>query len=286
MTTASAAFDVESISADFGVRLHVSAERILDVGVPEQCLALLNRYGVLVFPAIGVSDEAQVAFSNRMGTMQASQLRSVGDNPADRLGIYPVTLDPSRAKYIDYILSNENWHMDGTTYRVPPKATCLKCEMPASSGGDTEFANLFAAYDALPAAQKQRLEGLRVVHSVETTNRKTHKNPSAEDVERWRRQGPPHEHPLVWKHGDGRTSLVIGATADHIVGMDWSEGKMLLDELLAWSTRPEFCYRHRWSRGDMVIWNNCGLLHRAHHYTADSGRLMHRTTIMGTEAIA
>jgi alpha-ketoglutarate-dependent taurine dioxygenase len=112
------------------------------------------------------------------------------------------------------------------------------------------------------------------------------KNPSVLDLQRWLKDGPPTEQPLVWKQSDGRRSLVIGSTADHIVGMDLEEGRALLDELLQWCTQARYCYRHQWQKGDMVIWNNCGLLHRAHHYTVDSGRLMHRTTIMGTEAIA
>jgi alpha-ketoglutarate-dependent taurine dioxygenase len=277
---------VEPITPNLGVRVFVSAEHILDEAVPERCLSLLDEHGVLVFPQVCVSDEAQVAFSNRLGRMQGSILRSVADTVADNLGIYPVTLDPARAKFIDYIQSNEHWHMDGTTYEVPPKATNLKCEVPPGSGGDTEFANLFAAYEELPASRKSQLAGLRVVHSAAAANLKTFRNPSAEDLQRWNRDGPPLEHPLVWEQSDGRTSLLIGSTADHVVGMDPAAGRALLDELLAWCTQSAYCYRHRWQKGDMVVWNNRGLLHRAHHYTVDSGRLMHRTTIMGVDAIA
>jgi len=276
----------EPIAAGLGVYIKLAADRILDEGVPEKCLELLNQYGVLVFPRIAVSDEVQVAFSNRLGKMQGSKFQKKTGNTAEDLGIYPVTLDPGRAKYIDYILSNEHWHMDGTTYAIPPKATNLKCEVPASSGGDTEFANLFAAYENLPAAEKLRLEKLRVVHGAETANRRSFKNPSEEDLQRWRKDGPATEQLLVWQQADGRKSLMVGSTADRIVGMELEAGRALLDELLAWCTQPKYCYRHQWKKGDMVIWNNPGLLHRAHHYTVESGRLMHRTTIMGTEAIA
>jgi len=277
---------VEPISRDFGARVLVPAAHILDAGVPERCLELLDAWGVLVFPRIAVSDETQVAFSNRLGTMLGSKLRPKADTAADNLGIYPVTLDPNRARFLDYIHSNEHWHMDGTTYAIPPKATNLKCEVPPASGGDTEFANLFAAYAELPAARKSQLRDLRVVHSAEAANARYFTNPSAEDLQRWRRDGPPREQPLVWTQADGRKSLVIGSTADHIVGMDQEQGRALLDELLAWCTQPRFCYRHAWQQGDMVVWNNCGLLHRAHPYTVDSGRLMHRTTIMGAGSLA
>lgn len=276
----------EPISPNFGARVLVSADALLDPGVPEQCLDLLNRFGVLVFPGIAVSDDVQVEFSNRLGKTQGSKFSTGSEKPADKLGIYPVSLDPSRAKYIDYIHSNEHWHMDGTTYAVPPKATNLKCEVPPSSGGDTEFANLFLAYDALPAERKSALDKLRVIHCAVAANLRYFNNPSVLDLQRWMNDGPPTEQPLVWQQADGRRSLVIGSTADHIVGMELAEGRALLEELVAWCTQPQFCYRHAWRQGDMVIWNNPGLLHRAHRYTADSGRLMHRTTIMGVEAIA
>lgn len=277
---------VEPITPAFGARVLISAEHLLDDGVPEKCLSLLNEYGVLVFPGIAASDETQVAFSNRLGKMERSKLRSIGETDNEGLGIYPVTLDPGKAKSIDYILSNEHWHMDGTTYEIPPKATNLKCEVPPSTGGDTEFANLFLAYNDLPESRKAQLENLRVVHSAATPNLKTFKTWSILDMQRWLTDGPPTEQPLVWKQADGRASLVIGSTADLIVGMDLEEGRALLAELLEWCTQPRYCYRHHWQKGDMVIWNNPGLLHRAHHYDMGSGRLMHRATIMGAEAIA
>jgi alpha-ketoglutarate-dependent taurine dioxygenase len=272
---------VEPVTDKLGAYVHVTAARILDQGVPEKCLELLDEYGVLVFPRISVSDEVQVAFSNRLGRMRGSRLRPEADTAADALGIYPVTLDPARAKFLDYIHSNEHWHTDGTTFEHPPRATSLKCEVPPRSGGDTEFANLIAAYEDLPALQKSRLENLRVIHSAEAANRRFFKDPSGDDLRRWRNDGPPREQPLVWHHENGCKSLLIGSTADRVVGMNTEEGRRLLDELLEWCTQARYCYRHRWQKGDMVIWNNRALLHRAHHYTADSGRLMHRTTIMG-----
>ncbi|WP_439133564.1 TauD/TfdA dioxygenase family protein [Pseudomaricurvus sp.] len=277
---------VESISPELGARVYVAPDHLLDEGVPEQCLELLNKHGVLVFPAIGISDELQVEFSNRVGKMKPSKIYSSGNGEEKSLGIYKVTMDPKRAKFIDYIVSNEYWHMDGTSYAIPPKATNLKCEMPSSSGGDTEFANLYLAYEQLPAEKKAQIDDLKVVHGVVAANLRWCKNPSLVDLERWMRDGPATEQPLVWKQADGRSALVVGSTADHIVGMDLDEGRALLKELLDWCTQPQFCYRHQWQQGDMVIWNNPGLLHRAHPYTQDSGRLMHRTTITGTEALS
>ena len=277
---------LEPLAFGMGAEIKLPAEHLLDEGVPEQCLQALNQYGVLVFPEVGLSDEDQVAFSKKLGTMEASKFSKDGNSEIDELGIYPVSLDPSKAKHLDYIHSNEHWHMDGTTYEVPPKATNLKCIVPPSRGGDTEFANLFAAYEALPAAKKKQIENLRVVHSAAAAVSRYFDKPTEEDRQRWHRNGPPTEQPLVWKQADGRASMVIGSTAEGIVGMAPAESQALLDELLEWATQPQFCYRHHWKKGDMVIFNNPGMLHRAHHYDVESGRLMHRTTIMGAEAFA
>lgn len=101
---------------------------------------------------------------------------------------------------------------------------------------------------------------------------------------RWRSRRT-HEHPLVWTHRSGRKSLVLGASADYVVGMDVDEGRALLEELLQRATVPERVYRHGWSIGDTVIWDNRGVLHRAAPYDPDSSREMLRTTVRGDEPI-
>jgi alpha-ketoglutarate-dependent taurine dioxygenase len=100
----------------------------------------------------------------------------------------------------------------------------------------------------------------------------------------WRKR-PAKTHPLVWQHRSGRRSLVLGATTDHVVGMGRDEGRALLDDLLARATEPERVYRHEWNVGDVVIWDNRGVLHRACPYDPTSPRDMHRTTFAGDEAI-
>jgi alpha-ketoglutarate-dependent sulfate ester dioxygenase len=101
---------------------------------------------------------------------------------------------------------------------------------------------------------------------------------------RWRAR-PTHEHPLVWTHRSGRKSLVLGASADYVVGMDRDEGRALLQELLDRATVSDKVYSHTWSVGDTVIWDNRGVLHRATPYDASSRREMLRTTVLGDEPI-
>lgn len=95
---------------------------------------------------------------------------------------------------------------------------------------------------------------------------------------------PDKTHSLVWTHKCGRKSLVVGCHAAHVVGIDRAESDALLLELLDWVTQPQFLYWHDWTPGDMLIWDNTGVLHRATPYPLDSGRMMHRTTLMGEEA--
>jgi alpha-ketoglutarate-dependent taurine dioxygenase len=179
------------------------------------------------------------------------------------------------------------WHIDGctpTNGECPQKATVLSAVQVASRGGETEFANSYAAYDAFSDDEKERFGAMRVVHSLEASQRRVNPDPSPEQLARWRGR-PTHEHPLVWTHRSGRKSLVLGASADYVVGMDRDEGRALLADMLDRATRPELVYSHQWSVGDTVIWDNNGVLHRAAPYDAGSSREMLRTTVLGDEPI-
>lgn len=245
-------------------------------------LDALEDNGVLVFPGLHLDPVAQVAFCRRLGEVDHS---SDGHHPV--AGIYPVTLDKSKNSSAAYLRATFDWHIDGCTPtgdEYPQMATVLSALQVAESGGETEFASSYGAYDHLGDDEKQRLESLRVVHSLEASQRRVTLDPSPELVARWRSR-PTHEHPLVWTHRSGRKSLVLGASADHIVGMDLDEGRALLAELLDRATRPDLVYSHTWSVGDTVIWDNRGVLHRAAPYPENSPREMLRTTVLGDEPI-
>lgn len=276
---------IEPITEKLGARILNPAAELLEDGAAEQILTALNHYGVLLFPEVFLSDEQLVTLTASLGDMKAATVTADGSGPSE-MGIYRIALDKADRSHQDYVRGNDYWHMDGTSYEVPGKGTLLKCESPPAKGGETDFANLFAAWEALPEARKRQLEGLRVVHCMEAVGLKMYEQPSDEDLARWNAVFPPTEQPLVWHQQDGRTSLVIGSTARGIVGMDKAEGTALLQELLDWCTRDEFTYRHHWRRGDLVIFNNPGLLHRSRPYDEAAGRVMHRTTLKGHEAFA
>jgi alpha-ketoglutarate-dependent taurine dioxygenase len=120
---------------------------------------------------------------------------------------------------------------------------------------------------------------------LEISQRYWHPEPSYAELRAWQKM-PPRTLPLVWKHRSGRKSLVLGATASHVEGIDLREGWALLTRLRDWATQPQFVYRHEWKLGDVVIWDNTGTMHRAMPYPLDSGRLMHRTKLHGEEPFA
>jgi alpha-ketoglutarate-dependent taurine dioxygenase len=245
-------------------------------------LEALEDNGVLVFPELHLEPQAQVAFCRRLGEIDHS---SDGHHPV--AGIYPVTLDKSKNASAAYLRATFDWHIDGctpTSDEPPQKATVLSAKQVAERGGETEFANSYAAYEAFSDDEKLRFDALRVVHSLEASQRRINPDPSPELVAKWRAR-PTHEHPLVWTHRSGRKSLVLGASADYIVGMDLDEGQALLAELLDRATQPDLVYSHKWSVGDTVIWDNNGVLHRAAPYDPDSPREMLRTTVLGHEPI-
>ena len=277
---------VEPIDERLGAYVEIAADDISADGAPEMIMDALNKHDVLVFPEVHMTDEQFVGLSDHFG--EKHELLATQDgSEVSKKGIYRIELD-AKAKdknQLDYIAGNDFWHTDGTMYNVPGKSTLLKCERPASEGGHTEFASLFAAYEALPEERKQQLEDLRVIHCFEAVGVRLYDAPTEEDFARWSAAFPDTEHPLVWHQKDGRTSLLIGGTASRIVGMSQEDGRKLLDDLLDWCTQEQFTYLHKWKKGDMVMFNNPGLLHRSHPYNEASGRIMHRTTIKGMEAI-
>ena len=150
-----------------------------------------------------------------------------------------------------------------------------------SQGGDTQFANMYAAYDALPSRMKARIDGLRVVHEYisSRTNKWVVQLPTAE-----RAAMPRATHPLVRTHPEThRKALYLASRMEQIVGLDRTESDELLDELVAHAIRPEFQYRHVWRQNDLVIWDNRCTMHKANaDYSEGERRLMHRVIVAGT----
>jgi alpha-ketoglutarate-dependent taurine dioxygenase len=269
----------EKLGATVGAEvLGVDRDRLLqDDSLPAAVMAALEEHGVLVFRELQVDDETQIAFSKKLDDVGKAE-------PAAAPSIYIVSLDPAKSRTAAYTRGTFHWHIDGAQDDVPTKATMLSAHVIAATGGETELASTYAAYDDLSDAEKQEFESLRVVHSFEASQRLVNADPSPQELARWREKADK-EHPLVWRHRSGRHSLVIGVTASRVVGIDEDEGRSLLADLLARATVPERVYRHEWAVGDLVLWDNTGVMHRACPYDPSSAREMHRTTMSGDEPI-
>jgi alpha-ketoglutarate-dependent taurine dioxygenase len=267
---------------------HVGLEIIGAVGAdlvePSAANALgaaLDGRGVIVYRELHIGDDDLVALSRLLGEVVVPPTRE------HRLPeIATITLDASKtSEALAYFRrGNFLWHIDGASDSLPQKATLLTAREIDDAGGDTEFASTYAAYEALPDADKELIADLQVVHRFGAAQRLAHPDVSTEEQESWRRW-PDRVHPLVWTRPNGRRSLLLGATADEVVGWPAEEGRALLDRLLAWSTRPEFVLRHQWRPGDLVIWDNTGMLHRVMPFEPTSRRVMHRTTLVGELAV-
>ncbi len=277
------ALDVRPLSETIGAEVvGVDGERMAkDPELAAAILEALEANGVLVFRRLRLDPEHQVAFCRHLGEVDCS----ASHHPVP--GIFRVTLDTKKNANAEYLHATFHWHIDGCTPEgdeAPQMATILSALAVADEGGDTEFASTYAAYDDLSDDEQARLGTLRAVYSLEASQRLVNPDPSDEVLARWRARRTS-EFPLVWTHRNGRKSLVVGASRDHVVGMEAHESRALLDDLLVRATRAERVYRHEWSVGDTVIWDNRGVLHRVIPYARTSPREMLRTTILGDEPI-
>lgn len=235
------------------------------------------RYHILCFRDQSLTPEEQIAFSEQFGTLERHTLRNRGTgNPM----VHTVTNLDASGKPSGKVASTK-WHTDKSFRELPSMATILHAIVMPPQGGDTLFADMEAAYEALPAAKKAELDGVRVVHSWELSLAKNGIRISPEEAA----DAPPMSHPLVRLHPDtGTRSLFMGEHASHFEGRPMEEGRAVLAELEAHATDERFQYRHNWRPGDILMWDNRCLLHRAdpNFDAAFHPRVLHRTCLRGT----
>jgi alpha-ketoglutarate-dependent taurine dioxygenase len=229
--------------------------------------ALLTHHFVL-FPNQSLSRERQFEFATEFGEVEEPDAhRRAGKRPCVAHVLSNLDDDGNPSIRLSKA-ANYHWHTDKPYHAAPPMLTMLRAVEVPAEGGDTEFANTALAYDALPEATKHRIAGRRVAF-----------RPAFDDSR------PGAVHPLVRTHPDtGRKALYLGNHSAHIVGMPEEESAALLRELLEHATQPRFVYRHRWRVGDLVIWDNRCLLHRAvlDEHSGKYRRIMYRSIIRGT----
>jgi taurine dioxygenase len=237
----------------------------------------------VVFPEQVLSREQQYAFIANFGEIERHGARNAQTKRYTAAHVISnLDKDGNPVDRSSSPVSNYRWHTDKSYYPVPPMLTALYAVELPPHGGDTEFANTAMGYAALPDETKDRIASLRVVFYWGAGARESDGNPrSPAEV----REHPPVEHPLVRTHPEtGRKALYLGNHASHILGMPEAEGRALLDELLEHTTQPQFVYTHRWRIGDLVMWDNRCLLHRAvaNYEIGRYRRVLHRNVVRGT----
>lgn len=265
----------EDIKPKIGSRILNTKTELLGGELCADINDLLERRGVLVFPEIRFTDEEQIAFTNLLG---GNALEVTGAS------IFKISLDVNvNREVVEYLKGSLFWHIDGTMNKVPIRGSILSSKVLPTWGGNTEFANTYAAYADLPQQTKDKIDSLRVLHSMWVSQLYHTPEPTLKQLDDWMSKGEA-ELPLVWKHKSGRNSLVLGNTAQHVIGVDAKESARILHGLRAFATSEPYHYAHEWKIGDAVMWDNTGSLHRAMPYDPDCGRLLHRTILKGDEA--
>jgi alpha-ketoglutarate-dependent 2,4-dichlorophenoxyacetate dioxygenase len=246
----------------------------------------INRYAVVVFRGQALTDDQQIEFSSQLGPLHTPGQRARHTGIKHRLARTELAdisnldgdgkvLDTNAKRRLDW-LANRLWHTDASFRAVPGALSMLYAHVVPDEGGETEFADLRAAYDALPDSTRKRLEGLIAIHSIWHSRGQL-------DVTRYTQEElanlPPVPQRVVRTHpGSHRKTLYLAAHASHIEGMPVPDGRLLLMDLMEHATQRQFVHAHKWRKGDLVIWDNRCTMHRARPFDTTKVRDLRRVT--------
>ena len=278
MTMVLERFELRPLSPVAGAEvIGLDLRRPLDAATRAAVYAAFVRHHVLAFRDQDLSKDEQVAFTEQFGTLERHVARNRG--PGDHPLVHVVSnLGPEGEP--SGKVASQKWHTDKSFRELPSLATILHARIMPPQGGDTCFANMILAYEALDAADKAELGKVGVIHSWELSCRKAGRQATPEEIA----DAPPMTHPLVRTQPEtGRKSLFMGEHASHLDDRPFAEGRDRLAELEAHATQERFIYRHRWRPGDVLMWDNRCLLHRAdaNFDAALHKRVLHRTCLRG-----
>ncbi|HLY87505.1 MAG TPA: TauD/TfdA family dioxygenase [Acetobacteraceae bacterium] len=244
--------------------------------------AALDEYSVLVFHDQSLDDERQIAFSRRFGPLEMAGKANpaVGTYFARQSNLDIATGDviPVEDRRMIYQKGNYLWHSDSSFKPVPSLCSLLSARVVPSGGGNTEFATMRAAYAALPSVLARQLAALVAEHSLVYSRGTVSTGSLTAEMKA--------ELPGAWQSLirvnpiNGRKAVYAGAHASHVIGWPREQGRAFVQWLTEFATQPQFRYSHAWRQGDLVIWDNRAVLHRATAYdTLRQKRLMQRTTV-------
>lgn len=276
------------VSPRMGSEIKIDKADLLSGKYASDIRHLLDQRGVLLFRGLAPDDNELRTIARTLGDLRIGGSKRGADGKTlteGDEGLLKVSLDPSvNPEYAKFLLGNHLWHMDGTYEEVPPLATLFTPYRLSKTGGDTCFANTYAAYEDLPDDEKAELEKLRVVHTMQSALFPVMRDCTPEQFAVWASY-PQRSHPLVWHHRSGRKSLVLSTSSAYVEGMHPAESHDLLQRLMIHTAQEKYVYRHKWQLGDLVIWDNTGAMHRVLPFDKESGREFHRCTLNGEEPI-
>jgi taurine dioxygenase len=275
-------FDARPLTPKLGAELiGLSLARGVDDALFRSIYEAFLHYQVLLFGPQDLPPGRQVEFARHFGEVQIhvmNQYHADGYPELYRLSNLDERGNPN-GKHPDK--GTLAWHTDGSWRRVTGQATIIYGEVVAGEGGETHFCDMYGAYDRLSPEWKRRIANLRAVHNLDFSRTRRH----GEDpmTEAQRREVPPVDHPIVRTHPDtGRKCLFLGDHAEYVVGMAYDEGRALIEELNALAVHPDLTYEHRWTPGELLVWDNRCLMHRATEYDpAVQRRVVRRCTVLG-----
>ena len=275
------ALRLETLPGGLGAEVRGLQVADVDDAIFREVYAAFLRYQLLLFRGQDLPPAAQVAFARRFGEVQVhvmDQYHAGGFPELYTLSNLGPDGKPS-GKHPDR--GTLAWHTDGSWRRVTGQATMLYAERIPSRGGETEFADMYAAHDALAPAERARLEGMRALHNLAFSRDRRHGEEPLTEAQR--QAVPPVDHPILRTHPEtGRKCVFLGDHAESILGMSYEEGRAFIDDLNARIVASARLYTHRWRPGDVMVWDNRCLLHRAGSYdTAHEPRVIRRCTVLG-----
>ncbi len=264
----------------------------LDDATVDALRAAWIEHCVLVFRDQRITDAEQIAFSQRFGELEIfPQAENRAVTHPEIFNLTNVGDDgeilPPKHETVQFVSTTQNWHTDSCYRSIPCNGAILHGIETTSDAGNTLFADLRAAYDTLPDDLRGRIEGLKARHSFEYMRSAKKDLPPMKPEEL--ATVPPVTHPLVRTHPvSGRKSIYLSPIyMEQIEGLSDAEARALIDDLTEWASQDRFVYRHKWRPDDVLMWDNRSTMHLVTPFdAATERRVMHRTTLLGTEAVA
>ena len=269
------------LSENLGIEiLDLDLSKSLDSGTIESIKDLFLQYQVLYFGQQRITPTEHVRFGRLFGELQVHVMNQYHETENPELYRLSNIGEDGKPNGVFPDQGTHVWHTDASWQKYTGHATIIYCELATSSGGDTHFSDMYGAYERLPNDWKNELQDKRAVHSLHfsRSRRHGHQPMTQEQVN----STPKVDHPILRNHPDTqRKTVFLGDHAEHIVGLPYQVGRQWIDKLNQSIVHDDLTYKHKWKKGDLLVWDNRCLMHRVEHYDASNeGRTIRRCTVI------